>query len=69
MIDLVKEEFRRPLEEVLKDAMRDAVKTRSAIKISTSSERRVLYAVAKRENMKVRIQKQNGGWLAFMLNN
>ena len=69
MIDLVREEFRRPLEEVLKDAMRDAVKTRSAIKISTSSERRVLYAVAKRENMKVRIQKQNGGWLAFMLNN
>lgn len=69
MIDLVREELRRPLEEVLKDAMRDAVKTRSAIKISTSSERRVLYAVAKRENMKVRIQKQNGGWLAFMLNN
>lgn len=69
MIDLVREEFRRPLEEVLKDAMRDAVKTRSAIKISTSSERRVLYAVAKRENMKVRIQKQNGGWLAFVVNN
>lgn len=69
MIDLVREEFRRPLEEVLKDAMRDAVKTRSAIKISTSSERRVLYAVAKRENVKVRIQKQNGGWLAFVVNN
>ena len=69
MIDLVREELRRPLEEVLKDAMRDAVKTRSAIKISTSSERRVLYAVAKRENVKVRIQKQNGGWLAFVVNN
>lgn len=68
MIDFVREELRRPLGEVLKDAMRDAIKTRSAIKISTSSERRVLYRVAKSENVKVRIQKQDYGWLAFISN-
>lgn len=68
MIEIVKEELKKPLKEALKGAIAEACRTSSAVKISTWSERRVLYRVAKSENVKVRIQKQDYGWLAFISN-
>ncbi|MBO6103318.1 MAG: hypothetical protein J6P03_08730 [Opitutales bacterium] len=66
MVDLVDATPQPPLEKRLEAALEAAARGKKALKLTTRSERVLVYKIAARKKIAVKICKQDYGWAAFV---